>query len=285
MKKIIISFLLILILAFAACANSEASLTMQELETRQELEKEIEANIAAFEMTRIVGAFGMSSRVCYFTVEDLLESYWKTDLVVIGEFIEEAETTLQYQYNEFFDKEVVVDAHANGRFLIKEVLWGDAKAGDIVTIYQRYAFDYEYNELISFSETMPMHKGDRWIYFLSSMGNNRFFITGDSDGRYPLPNDDIKKVMDIFSKESLDIYKINSEDVQSEKVRSEYDNAWHQALKKIDASVLGVYNRYDFNFALYAEIIDFFNIETRDWVNPYQRLDAKIISIYDTQDQ
>jgi hypothetical protein len=56
-------------------------------------------------------------------------------------------------------------------------------------------------------------------------------------------------------------------------------NAGADAFADIETAALGVYNRNNFDFALYAEILDHFQIEAQDWVNPGRRFDARLIEM------
>jgi len=279
MKKTMHFFPLVFTLLLTACSIVKPSVEISEANPE-----------TVFEIKEVVGSFGMTSRISYNTLQKLIEpANWgadvledfSADLVVIGEFVEEAKTELSYSYSEFYGKDIVVDGNAKGLFLVTEVLKGDIKPGEVITIIQRYAFDRERGALISFSELTPIHKGDRWIYFLIQNANGDYYSAGDSDGRYPIPNETIEKAMDMFPQETLSIFK-NS---YNEKIGMEYDNACERVLGTMDVSALGVINHYHFNFALYAEVLDDYGIETQDWVNPGRGLDARIIEIYGNTDR
>jgi hypothetical protein len=303
MKKNIILSTLILALSLAACANA----------------KEPAETIAdAFELKEVVSTSGLSSRLGYSSIQQLLApAHWgagvledySADIAVIGEFIEDASNGFQYGYNEHFGKDVVVDGFARGQFRVSEVLHGDIKEGDIITIIQRYAFDEERGALISFSELTPMHKGDRWIYFLNRNGDN-YNIIAEADSRFPLPDEEIVQFIDeimsimveadelIRSKEQVDsispildewwycvdkdgnLYRLTKEEI---KEVDKFEDQAFELRRTVDSSAFGVINRFDFNYRLYAEIIEHFQIEVQDRVNPGREFDAKLIEMYEIQ--
>ncbi|MCL2052696.1 MAG: hypothetical protein FWG91_13370 [Lachnospiraceae bacterium] len=163
---------------------------------------------------------------------------FSADLIVIGEFCEETDIIVRYEYNNILGKDVWTDGTAVGKLRITRVLKGDKKKGDIITIGQHYFFDEENNDLITYSELTPMHKGDRWIYFLRGWGDH-YSAAGDYDSRYPLPNKDIMKIIEA-----------------------------PQEHEDFDPLLFGVYNRSKINFSLYAEILEYFKIKPSNWVNP-----------------
>jgi len=68
----------------------------------------------------------------------------------------------------------------------------------------------------------------------------------------------------------------------------EYNPKWIEILEqiptsRIETSLLGVFNRDDFNFGLYAEILRFFQIEAQDRVNPGRGYDAWLIEMRENQ--
>jgi hypothetical protein len=199
----------------------------------------------------------------------LLES----EIIVIGEFVGESKTGFSERYCELSDVVFRSFPRSFNQLRVTEVLQGDIKIGDIITISQRYAyFSNQQKTLNVFDDMSPMNEGDQWIYFLSVFSNaneyfdgiehelgveiartERIYNTALFDGRYPLPTPAIA--------ESLS----------------------SRAFAQIETADLGVLNRSDFNFDLYAEIIDHFDIAPRDWVNPGRASDAKLIEIVQRQ--
>jgi hypothetical protein len=195
-----------------------------------------------------------TNRVVYSSLQQLTDPLWGIQLIVVGEFVEETEANFRMWFNDALQKDTPFFADAFNKIRITEVLQGDAEVGDIIPIVQRYAFNRAQGELVTWDELTPMNKGDQWIMFLlydSYVG--AYEPAGFSDGRYPLPTPAIT--------ESLS----------------------SRAFAQIETADLGVLNRSDFNFDLYAEILDHFDIAPRDWVNPGRASDAKLIEIVQRQ--
>ena len=234
-----------------------------------------------------VGIFH-GNRMTYPTLQHLLEradwganvkENFSADLVVIGEFIEETQAGFRYQYDDYFKKDVVFDAHAYNQLLVTEVLKGKVKVGDTITVMQRYAFDEERNMLLSFDEMTPMHKGDRWIYFLKYDNYaDAYESAGLVDGRYPIPNKDIMRTMEEFPKEAREL-----NENYSERNRKIWVESRDKAIEDIDIYSLGVFNKYDFNFVIYDQILEHFQIESQDWVNPGRAYDARLLELIEQQ--
>jgi hypothetical protein len=306
MKKTIAS-ILILMLFLAACSSTEIP---------------AETIAETFELKEVIGNAGLQSRLGFSSLQQLLEpAHWganvledrSADIAVIGEFIEDASTGFRYDYNAHFGKDVVVNAFARGQFRVTEVLNGDVKRGDVITIVQRYAFDEERGELVSFCELTPMHKGDRWIYFLNRNGDTYSLVSG-ADSRYPIPNEELVQITDevssllsardewIRSKEQVESRNFDEEEwlymrdragnlyrFAEEELEKWFELAGiigvdtYEILSSIDSSVLGVINRYDFNFYIYTEIIEHFGLEAEDWKNPGRDFDARVIEMYEIE--
>jgi len=204
----------------------------------------------------------------------------KPGVVVIGEFIDETSMGFHYGYHPDFEHEVMKGANAFNQLRVLEVLAGDIEVGDIITIRQYYSFDEDTKELISFEQLTPMHKGDRWIHFLW-YSDGVYENVGDSAGRFPLPDKEIMQVMEEVNRkrEEAQIPKTDSH------TRTKFERMNKNGLifpgieitNKIDSSVLGVYGRSEFSFSLYAEVLDRFNIEAQDWVNPGRGYDTWLI--------
>jgi hypothetical protein len=209
------------------------------------------------------------------------EGEMTADIIVIGEFIDESRGGFGF---------IVVDEVVTprgfplsfNRFRITEVLQGDIEVGDVITIRQGYAI-CEYGLLHSDEITTPMNRGDRWIYFLRTAdaeavneyfkainhelgleiaSTERIYSTRRGSGRYPLPNDALMRAAGSISWTS------------GEQADSGYRSA--VAPDNIDTLMLGVYIRDTFDFGLYAEILEHFGLEARDWVNPGQQSDARL---------
>ena len=137
-----------------------------------------------------------------------------------------------------------------------------------------------------------MNVGDRWIYFLTDYGtskeyfnsinhevgikiseNNRIYAGfGDTaNGRYPVPDYEIFRTM-------KEIFPLANERKTS-KFSDELDYRINRIAEKIETSALGVLDRSEFDFGLYAEILDHFKIEAQDWVNPGRDFDVKLVEL------
>jgi len=267
-KKAITAFLVITLVFLTACYEQPVVKS--------------ESAIASSDIKRVGMVIG--DQLGYSTLEQMLEpAFWgssiledySVDLIVIGEFIEETKTGFKYAYNEFFDKDVVVDAYAIGKFRIIRVLKGDRKKGDVIVISKRYSFDEEDGHFVSFGGLTPMHKGDRWIYCLHGTGSDVYYSAGDTDGRYPLPNKEIMELMSLFTKDVIDASKNDNWDLYDEARRKVYGH------EKFNLATFGVYERNNINFLVYAELLKHFKIKQQNWVNPNMDVDMKIIAAYE----
>ncbi|MCL2071140.1 MAG: hypothetical protein FWH07_02780, partial [Oscillospiraceae bacterium] len=346
--KIIICAL-VFVLFLTACSNSGFPENSSEHSSETEFSEAEVFNVAPTPIyvndTEITesGIYSLGSRLIYYSLQMLLEptlTIWEgeefyedfsADLVVIGEFTEEAKERFNYEYNEYFEKEVKIGAVSYNQFLISDVLKnndnGDIKIGNTITIGQNYAFDEETGAYMSFSNLTPMHKGDRWIYFLShNKDTDTYYSVSGPCGRYPVPGRGIGQVMEEVIKEfsKLDeflsdkkmditwsefikinggrilgyydkraeyfytthkrmgnpeaVYRLTIEEVDEwDKMRY---NASFEIPRKIETSALGVLDRSEFRFLIYADILDHFQIKSDDeWVNPGRAFDARLVEL------
>ncbi|MBR4587636.1 MAG: hypothetical protein IKO30_04880 [Lachnospiraceae bacterium] len=119
-------------------------------------------------------------RIVYDTAKELAEA---SDLIVIGTFIEDVK------------KELISDVVSHNTIRVDKVIKGNA--ADTLKICQRYAYIEETNSIVTYSELKPMIKGDSWLFFLKyDETNDCYWVTGDSDGRYPVPPADGTTVTD-----------------------------------------------------------------------------------------
>jgi hypothetical protein len=181
----------------------------------------------------------------------------------------------------------------------------DVKVGDIITMAQwgAYCFEYGRSAYVAYDDMTPMNKGDRWIYFLDyyddpegyfkninheygirAMANDEksrvFYSKGYYDGRWPIPDNELMQIMDEFNELPVEVNR-HYHNISQE--NRENGNAFYRfsrdAHSRIDNSALGVLNKYDFNFALYSEILEHFDIQAQDWVNPGRSRDAKLMGL------
>ena len=274
MKKLIIIGILTTALLLTACTSSEVSPGSRQ--------GDYENNDKKTEINRIVKLHVNSELVDDETGEIItdidLARLLKSDIVVIGEFIENDRGGFTHEQFPF----------SFNKLLIKEVLKGDIKTDKIITVVQEYAVD-EHGGLITTGNFTPMNKGDRWIYFLSKFDNAIEYFDGlgyetgleiskneqlyigweqTPHGRYPIPDNKILQTM-------REIIPIVSEREKRGEV--------NRIAEKIETSALGILNRSEFDFGLYAEILDHFKIEAQDWVNPGRHFDAKLVELAESE--
>ena len=169
---------------------------------------------------------------------------------------------------------------------IIEVLQGDLKPGQIVTTMGDYFIDVETGILTSRQNLTPMNAGDRWIFALGKFESNNAFeyfeslnhrlgmqiaekgdlyvpmrYNSDEIARFPLPDVEMMQAIEQVAQISRDIAGIK------------------EVPATIDASFLGVYNRDAFNFGVYAQLLDHFQIGVTNWANPGRSLDARLIEM------
>lgn len=168
-RFLIMSCIMIMAMVLAACSRQEAS---QETD---------------LEVVQVQG-----DRVVYRTLPELIAA---SDLVVIGEYARQTEQELTYEYSDLFQKDILVDTLSANEISVLKVLKGNVQIGDILTISQRYSILEAENQVVTFSDMTPMNQGDRWIFFLiyDELGDT-YWCTGDCDGRYPLPDEEITEL-------------------------------------------------------------------------------------------
>jgi hypothetical protein len=175
------------------------------------------------------------------------------------------------------------------------------------------------NALVTFSGMTPMNKGDKWIYFLGYDETvDAYWTRGDSAGRYPVPNEEImeiaEEIMANLSDEKKWLESLGESshrpidkigDVRDDEVvvpcgvgnlyavstqRSselyEFSRIRQEIANKLDdhsfRGVLTLGNNKS-NLDIYAQILDHFQIEARNWVNPGRSFDAALIELYASQ--
>jgi len=202
----------------------------------------------------------------------------RSDIIVIGEFIGETHTR-------FIPGLVsgVSRAITFSDLRIIEVLDGDVEIGDIVKVAQNYYIDEENGNFVSYSTPLtPMQSGDRWLMFLGKTSSpieyfsqyidynvedyvDTYFFSGMFDARFPLPTSETLQLAEYYIEN--EIAKFSAE-IPAE----------------LETATLGVFDRDAFNFQLYAEVLEHFQIEPDDdWVNPGHRLDERLVSLYENQ--
>lgn len=140
------------------------------------------------------------NRLQYFTLEDVEE---KSDLILIGRFTGDAVQEEVYQYDDHFQKDIVIFTKSKNTLEILKVYSGDVNEGDSITVTQYYGV-YD-DSLTTDSKLTPMLNGDTWLFFLSAMKDGTYCCTGDNDGRYPLQNANYRKIA-LTDNEQLGVY-------------------------------------------------------------------------------
>ena len=153
MNKIIIIGLLILALFLSSCSKTALD---------EQLQEQVEPVVMwenGSEIKQVIVLPG--DRIVYPSLQHLLEpSEWgagvledfSADIAVIGEFIDETDNRLIYEYSDLYEKDVVGGFFSYKLFLITEVLKGDVNVGDVVRIADRYAIEEARGALISSSD-------------------------------------------------------------------------------------------------------------------------------------
>ncbi len=156
-----------------------------------------------------------------------LEKY--SDIAVVGEFIDDSVSDIEYEYSDFFGKDIITLARSYNVIEVKQVLMGDVKVGDKLTVTQlEGSVD---GKMYSWSELTPMTKGDEWIFFLDRDDKDHYWVTCDSDGRFPTKNSAEKNRRMTFKNVDFP-----------------------------DSYQLGVYDKQSFNQSIYDEIVEKYDV-------------------------
>lgn len=131
-----------------------------------------------------------------------------SDLVVVGKFVDSESVCYErYAYEEYFQKDVLVEIISSCPLQITKVLLGDAKVGDVVNVLQREGI-WE-DRYISHSALTPMQKGDEWVFCLcrsDSENYDGYWCVADSLGRYPTKNSSANEKMCFSDYRELGVY-------------------------------------------------------------------------------
>lgn len=205
-----------IIAAFAACAALTACSS-----TPQNSDVSVSQNTDTFAGLKLKRA-GITDRVVFNTLDELERS---SHIAVVGTFINDAEQEVDYEYDPYFKKDIIVDINSTNTIEVTKVLMGDVNVGDKLSIDQRYGVVD--GELITFSKLTPMQKGDEWVFFLRKRSKSDHYIcSADYDSRFPTKN----------SASNNDIMPL------------------------AEGAELGVYNEADFNDGIYKEIVEKYDV-------------------------
>lgn len=162
-----------------------------------------------------------ADRITYYDL-DSLEN--KSDLIIVGEIVDDPQTEPELTYSDDFNKEILTGMNSYSTVKVKKVFAGDIREGDEIRLGHRCGV-YE-DQFVAFSEMTPMLKGDSWIFFLMDPLDNSescYYCTGDSDGRYPLKNASYCRT-GLTEYEDLGVYRRDSFK----------DNIYNEILDKYD---------------------------------------------------
>lgn len=205
-----------MITVFAACLVMSACSTTNE---NSDVSDTAESSIS-FESLELVKT-GISDRAFFNDLGDLEEF---SEMAVVGKFVDDAVQEISYDYEPYFEKDIVTDVVSYNTIEVSAVLFGDVNVGDKLKIGQSYGVVDD--RLISFDRLTPMQKGDEWIFFLISAPSpeGSYRCSSDTFGRYPV---------------------------------SSAENA---PMPLSDSPDLGVFDEKDFHRDIYNEIVEKYNI-------------------------
>jgi hypothetical protein len=272
-KKTIISCGLAIVLSLTACSTTE----VPKNDNEQILEDEF-AGITNVSINRFHGNSIMADRDGNIVHEIDFPFLLDSGLVVIGEFVGESHGGFRHKYVEELGEYSGGFPWSFNQLRIIEVLQGDIEVGEIITVSGKYVINRERGSLSIFDcDLTPMRKGDRWIFFIGLFENaveyfevlehevgleiakNGPIYGGNGVYRYPLPTLEIAQSMERSSLGSL------------------------RQTDEIETSALGVFTRNEFDFEIYAQVLEHFQIEPQDWVNPGRAFDARLIEIVENR--
>ncbi|MCM1334163.1 MAG: hypothetical protein NC084_00820 [Bacteroides sp.] len=234
------------------------------------------------EVVRVEG-----DRIVYRSLSELTAA---ADLIVIGEYAEETEQELEYEYSAEYGKEILIDATSENTVAVKSVLKGELPEKPI-RISQRYGVVDDLDQLVTFSEMTPMEKGTEWIFFLYyDEKGDTYWCAGDYTGRYPVPNEKISSVCAravsvreerdqwLGEKKTIPESLIESKISEGGYVYTDIDGNHYELVERaeaekavdyveqiyalteeLEASDFGVYERDQINLELYCDILEEFD--------------------------
>lgn len=121
-------------------------------------------------------------------VPGVLEELEKaSDAIIIGTFVGDTEQKEVYMYDNQVERDTLVNVITYSDIEVSKSFKGDFKVGDIIKYAQEYAvLD---NEYVTFSDLTPALEDDTWLFFLyNNYDSGVYYCCGDSDGRYPVKN-------------------------------------------------------------------------------------------------
>lgn len=126
------------------------------------------------------------------------------DIAVVGKIVGDPIQKNYYEYNPYFDKEILRNIITTGTVEISRVLKGDVKVGDTVNVLQRYGIIGD--EFFAYDELTPMQNGDEWVFFLKEEPRlDGYWCWGDTDARYPTKNASSNRPMALAESPELGV--------------------------------------------------------------------------------
>lgn len=163
---------------------------------------------------------GMTDRLLMKDLE-MLEDW--SQIAVVGKFVGDTVQDIEYMYDGYFEKDIIVDVMSENTIEVSRVLMGDVNVGDELRIVQRYAVVD--GQLITFSDLTPMQKGDEWVFFLRNVRDtDKYICSADTQSRFPV------------------------------------GGAENNPMTLSDAPELGVYEEVHFDRVLYNEIVEKYSV-------------------------
>lgn len=163
---------------------------------------------------------GMTDRLPIDDLE-MLEDW--SHIAVVGKFVGDTVQDIEYMYDSYFEKDIIVDVMSENTIEVSRVLMGDVNVGDELRIVQRYAVVD--GQLITFSDLTPMQKGDEWVFFLRNVQDtDKYICSAENQSRFPV------------------------------------SGAENNPMALSDAPELGVYEEAHFDRVLYNEIVEKYGI-------------------------
>lgn len=152
---------------------------------------------------------------------EMLEDW--SHIAVVGKIVGDTVQDIEYMYDSYFEKDIIVDVMSENTIEVSRVLMGDVNVGDELRIVQRYAVVD--GQLITFSDLTPMQKGDEWVFFLRNVRDtDKYICSADTQSRFPV------------------------------------SGAENNPMALSDAPELGVYEEVHFDRILYNEILEKYDI-------------------------
>ncbi len=148
---------------------------------------------------------GEVNRPNYSTLDRLEE---RSDLIVVGTCVGEAEQKDIYQYDGHFDEKILVMYNTVCNVEIKQVFKGDVEVGDTILVCQQYGVDADNGEYWTYSNLTPMLDGDTWLFFLYDNRGENYMCCGDEDGRFPVRNQTYRRTA-LTDSEELGVLDMN----------------------------------------------------------------------------